>query len=799
MPHSQSPMLMLQNYLKIAFRVLWKHKLFSFINIVGLASGMTICLIAILQIKSAFDYDRFHPHSERTYRLITDVQPTLNHNEVMPLASAPLPVGDFLQRNYPFIERVAQVFYGIPGEATANERTLPITGAFVNPAFFGVFGFSLVYGQPAKLPRTVVLTATTAERFFGRRNPLGQSIQLKDMGFFTITGVLAPSEKSHLQFDMLVSMASVPLLEQSRQLKAQTTNWTNPWAAYTYIQLKPDVPQERLAAILPSLAVQGARLGGPAATYSFRLQPLTQISPGREPLYNLTHEPIARNLVSLAALGLAVLLLAGFNYVNLTLARSLSRSREVGVRKVIGAQRLQLIGQFIIESVVLVVFAAGLAVGLWQLISRLVVVQRLVGTVQWDTELVLWCLVFSLLTGLLAGGVPARLLSGLHPVQTLKNQSVKGIFKGMSWRKALTVMQFTVSLTAMIFMAVMYQQSRYMTTTEYGFNRANILNIPIVSRQYGPLSTELSHLAGVEQVAASSEALGNRAATIRLKRPQSVDSLQVATLSVDANFAPMMGLTFIAGRNLPVTSQDSASQYTLLNESTVQALRLGSPQQIIGQTLLLGDSTLVTVVGVVKDFHFMSLIYPIKPLVLRSDPRAFRVMQIKVAPIATESLIPAIAKAWARLNPYEPFQYVWFDKALHEQYANRDDQLFIGLLTGMALTIACLGMLGMVTYTTETRKKEVGIRKVMGSTVGQIVGLLSGSFIRLLLIAGLMALPAGYLLGTAFLQQYAYHIRIGTGTLVLCLLALLVIGGFTVGWQTYRAALMNPVKSLRSE
>lgn len=795
---------MLTNYLKIAWRNLWKHKLFSFINIFGLASGLTICLLALMQVKSAFDYDRFHPHADRTYRILTDAGISLARTgETMALASSPLPLGELIQRDYPFVERVARVYFGLKTRWTTKSGTLSANGAFVDPAFYEVFGFQLVAGQPATAPHTVVLTQATAERFFGRKNPVGKVVTSKNGDLFRVTGVLAPSEKSHLQFDLLASIASVPLLEQTHQLPADLTNWANAWTAYTYVLLKPGVSQATLDQALLAVARRASQLGGPKANYGFRTQPLTQISPGREPLINLTSEPVVPQLLAVGALALAVLLLAGFNYVNLTLARSLSRGREVGVRKVIGAQRWQLISQFITESVIVVFLAFGVAGAMWQLIKPMTLVQEIIRGAQWDAELVLWCVGFGLLVGVLAGGIPARVLSGFEPSQTLKNQIGQRLLKRITWRKALTVVQFSASLTAMIFMVVMYQQSRFMATTDYGFNRNHILNIPLGDRPQGPLIKELSLQAGVKRIAATSGIMGHYADQIWVRPQRRGDSLQVATFAVDTNFISLIGLTYLAGQNLRLSSADSAGaklgRFVVLNESAVRGLRMANPHQAIGQTIWLNDSTDVQVAGVVKDFHFQSFKFKLEPLVLRYAPDEFRVLQVDVADHAEATVIPALASVWKRFYPHEPFQPVWFDQALYDQHFHRDDQLFLGLLTAMALTIACLGLLGMVIYTTETRTKEVGIRKVMGATAGQIVGLLSWSFVKLLLLAGAIALPAGYLLSQSFLQQYAYHVGIGVGTLGLCLGALLAIGGLTIGSQTYRAAQTDPAKSLRTE
>ena len=798
---------MLTNYLKIAWRNLLKHKLFSFINIVGLATGLTVCLLAIMQVKNAFDYDRFHPHADRTYRIMTDAGLTLERSgETMALASSPLPLGELLQRDYSIIERVARVYFLPKTNWTLNNRTLTARGAFVNSAFYEVFGFRLAVGQPAVAPYTVVLTPTAAQRFFGQQNPLGKTITLERGSKFRVTGVLAPVQKSHLRFDLLASMNSVPQMERGRELSTNAANWTNAWAAYTYVLLKPGISQTTLNQTLLAVSKRVEQIGGSKAQFGFRTQPLTAISPGRERLANMTGEPVVPQLLAIGGLALAVLLLAGFNYVNLTLARSLSRGREVGVRKVVGAQRWQVGLQFITESVLLVLLALALAAGMWQFIKPLRIVREVSDQVSWDLELTLWCLGFSLLVGLLAGGVPARVLSGLAPAQTLKNQVSQRLLTGLTWRKALTIIQFSASLTAMIFMVVLFRQSRFMATTDFGFRRDHILNIPLSEQSYRPLANELARQVGVERVAATSSAMGHYADLRWIRHQRQGDSLQTATFAVDTNFIPTMGLTLVAGRNLPAPSVDSAGaikqtvgNFVVVNETAVRALGLSDPHQAVGQTVWLNDSTEVRVAGVVKDFHFMSFKFKLMPLLLQYTPDQFQLLQIQVSEGQQATVLPVLSTIWKRFHPHEPFQAVWFDQDLYDQHFHREDQLFLGLLTGMALTIACLGLLGIVTYTTETRTREIGIRKVMGATVGQVTWLLSWGFVKLLFIAAMLALPVGYWLGASFLRQYAYHIDIGFVTLGMCLGALLIIGGTTIGSQSVKAALMNPVKSLRSE
>lgn len=787
---------MLRNHFKIAWRNLWKHKLFSFINIVGLASGLTVCLLAIAHIKGAFDYDAFHPNRDRIYRVLTDV--VSRQNDLTALATSPMPLAGVLERDYAFVEASARVTRTY-GEITGNSRRLNLLAFAVDPHFFRVFGYPLAQGQPATEPGTAVVTRQTAEKFFGTENPVGKVLQQEGMLPATITGVLADApNKSHLKFDVLFSLAT----GRTGSLPGAFQDWRDYQTGYTYVLLKPGFGPDNLANVLPALAqrvTKGIRFRQDKG-YSFRLQALNRLSPGRETLRNATYEPDIAGLLVDMGVGLLTLLMAGFNYINLTLARSLSRAREVGIRKVAGAVRWQLVGQFMAESVVLSLLALVLAFGMLELVKPMAFVQQwLIGGVQWSASLWISFVVFSIVAGLLAGLVPARILSGFQPAQVLRSQTGLRVIKGISLRKSLIVIQFVVSLVAMIALVTMVRQMDYMATGDYGFRRERVLTIPLNDVPAARLSARISQLAGVERVAATSELFGSFGNSAKVKRSRyAPDSSHVFDWAVDEQFVPAMNLSLLAGRNLPPAASASG-RLVLINEELVRAFRLGSPQAAVGQSLWLNDSLEVTVVGVLKNFRFTTFYWAVKPLLLRNRPDQFHYLNVAVAKGTEETVLADTKAAWHELRPYTPFAGQWYDDFLRERHTHADDNNFMALLIALCFSIACLGLLGIVTYDTQTRTKEVGIRKVMGAEVGQVIWLLSRRFVRLLLLAGAIALPLGYLAGYVFLFNFAYHVSIGIETLGLCFGVLLLLGGLTIVIQTYRAAIANPVNSIRTE
>jgi len=798
---------MLQNYLKIALRQLWKHKLFSAINLFGFASGLMVCFLTIAHIRVVFAYDDFHPKRGRIYRIITDVSNA--STGLTTYATTPLALAPALKQDYPFLEeavRYMPLSRLIPGSSfQSNDKQLDIEAAAVDPGFFTLFGFRLQRGRPAMEPLTAVITPKTADRFFGTADPIGKVLQHKTLGLVTITGVLTePPLNSHFKFDALFSLASFPQAFQP----SDRQQWHYYRQAYTYVLLKPATSVDPLQQALPALL---KRAWGNLPTrqktdYHFQVQALSQLSPATQKLSErMLNEKSYTELVVEFLIGLVTLLLAGFNYVNLTLARAISRAREVGLRKVVGALRGQLMSQFIAESVVVALLAVGLAYGMAALIRPLPAVQLwLISGQRWDAQVWLFLIGFAWLAGVLAGWAPARILSGFGPVQVMRSSSGLGMMRGLSFRKALIVVQFIVSLVAMILLVTLYRQFQYVTTADYGFRREQLLTLSLRAQPRPGLLQALGQLAGVEQLSASSALLNelNQTRQVRTHRA-SRDASRVMVLDADSGFVPTMGLSLLAGRNFSAQPNGRGprlgSSFVLINEEAVRALRLGNPAEAIGHRLWLTDSLEVQVAGVLKNFRYSFLAQPIQPLLMQDQPDRFRYLSLAVTKGSEAAVLAQTKRIWQRQLPDEPFLGEWYDAYLSRKYDKSQYTDFLAILISLSFSIASLGLLGMVTYNLQLRTKEVGIRKVMGATAGQLVISLSWEFSKLLIIALLLAYPLGYLAGTALLQNFAYRVSVGLETLVFCMGVLFVLGGLTIGLRTYRAAQANPTDSLRTE
>ncbi|MCF0055237.1 ABC transporter permease [Dyadobacter sp. CY356] len=790
---------MFKNYVKIAFRNLWKHKLFSLINILGLGLAMAFCFLQLMQVQSSFEKDSFHPFADRTYRIITEA--TGKDGKLYSMASSPMPLGEKLADNQSVIEKSARVVRNFESKLNNGVKTLDVSGMYVDPAYFDIFGFKLESGKPCIEPGTIVLTKETAERFFGNASPIGKVLTNQELGNFRITGVFSSLKPytTHLKSDMVISMASFAQLNKS----VKTDNWLD-YNTYTFVLLTKGSKPEALDRALAEIARDNNKNVNfkDLKSHAYKSQLLSEISPDWNNLINNPYvEPIWKIGVSLL-IPLIIILLAGFNYVNLTLTRSLSRGREVGVRKVAGAKRWQLILQFLIETTLIAFFA--LFVGYLGLLFMKSYVN--VRWLNWEVQHngLLWAafLVFTLFTGIIAGILPARILSAYKPAQILKGDlGPSGIGK-VSFRKSLVVIQFVVALVFMTFTGISNSQFEYMATDNENFNRKNILNIPLSSKDYQLLVNEMTKQAEVERVGVTSATLNESSGKAKISRIGSKDLQDAAQdtyiYAVDANFIENMKLKFIAGYNLPAVSADSTVHFAVINERAVKILGFKNSADAIGQLIRLNETD-VQVSGVIKDFCFMRYELPVAPLVLAFDPREIKVLSLKITEGASkDKIVASLSAIWKRFHPHESFVYSWYEQQLYEDYAEGGDQRFTGVIVIIVFVIAAMGLLGMVTYTTEKRTKEVGVRKVMGASVVQIMALLSTGFVKLILIASVIAVPIGYGLGLLFLKIFTYHTAIGPNVFLACIGSLSLIGIFTIGVQAYRTALTNPAETLRA-
>lgn len=796
---------MFKNYLKVAFRNLARHKLFSFINVFGLALSMSVCLLVLMRLKDQLGYDKFHPFPERTYRIITQV--ANKHGNEFRLATTPLPLSSTLTRDYTFIDKAVRIYPFQRRKATGGTKELTIHAAFTDAAFFDVFGFTLQSGDKRTAlsePNSIVLSHETARRYFANENAIGKSLLFDGLGSFLVTGVLAKKAgKSHIDFEAFISFKSVPALEKSGKLTPISETWNNGTSAYTYILLKKGAAESQLSnAVLQvsSMLMKSTKVEG-KERFDFKVQPFEDIVLGEDLAYGLGNSGSRGKYLAEIGISFILLLSACFNYTNLSLARSLKRGKEVGVRKVAGAYRFQIFYQFIIESVFIAIISLGFAYVLLKLIIDYAPfrVDMVPAGAAIDLSLLSWFFAFSIFTGVLAGALPAWALSSFKPVEVLKNLANIKLFGSNGLRKVLIVVQFALSLIIIIFTVTFFKQFDYMATGDPGFNVKNIINIPLQGSDHQLLRQKIAQLKGVENISATSSNFGGSASgSVMVSQSPEAEPITMEYYDVDHNFINNMRLQLLAGSSFVENSTGTETQ-VIISESARKILKFNSPGEAIGQAIEIEDSIRVQVAGVIKDFYYRGLETPYAPLVLRNRRGEFKHLHVKSTIQGDKNLLASIETLWKSTNPNKPFDGTWLYDDFHERKGAWSTTSMLGFLAIITITLACLGLLGMVVYNTETRKKEIGIRKVMGASVPAIMSLLSRSFIKLVMLAGVIALPVSYALSYFFLLMFANRISIGFGTLALCFSGMLLISLLTIGSQIYKVAISNPVNALKVE
>jgi putative ABC transport system permease protein len=797
---------MFKSYLKIAFRSLQKNKLTTFINIFGLGLSMSVGLMILIRTQDALSYDKFHPSPARTYRVTSEYNK--KSGERWQMASTPLPLNNFLLREKNVVEDAVNIYPALNGKATANNKELNINGAFTEPSFFKIFGFTLASGNTAtalKQPNSIIISKLTAEKFFGDDNAMGKVIKMDNGVSFIITGVMnIPPGKSHLASDAFASYSTVAQMESGKLLSQKSEDWFAFNTAYTYVLLKKNARRTAIQSQLNLIANSLNKENKDGLT-SFHLQPLNKISPGSDNLSNDNAGGTSwAKIYFEAGLALLILLAACFNYTNLTIARALTRAKEVGIRKIVGAKRSQVFLQYVFESILLSLLALAFA---WIILSFIVQYapfnddyEFIPSSFHYNTTFIVWSVVYALFTGLIAGTSPAWILSAFTPLRVLKNLSTAKILGKVSLQKALIVFQYSLSLVVIIFLFAFSRQFSFMANADPGFTKNNIMVIPLNGADEQIAAQNINNVSGVKSVAAASANFTKRFngmnAPIWVSNKK--DAIGLNYYYADADFISSMRFSFVAGRNFPVETQDNKEQYILLNEKAAHALGFTNAAKAMGQKLWLNDSTRLEVTGVLKDFHYENAGKSIMPLAFRTRKHAYTYLYVE-AKGDKGVLESRVVSALNSLHATQPFTVSWLDDDLNKANSQTATISLLGFLGFIALAIATLGLLGLVVYTVEVKSKEISIRKIIGADEMQLVTILSKSFIKLLFIAGFIAMPIGWLLSVMFLQNFSERTHFGFINVVMCFFFLLAVGLFTIISQTYKAALTNPAESLRME
>jgi len=794
---------MIKNYLKIAFRNLWRHRVFSFINILGLTVGMTAFFLIFLYVQFELNYDAIHSKADRIYRVVADIKtPTETINANTPAWA----VGAHIKNEFPGeIEAAVRLGFNSMLVRRGDVKFEEANTLYADSAFFRMFDFPLLKGNPMTALRdqfSVVLTETAAKKYFGKEDPLGKTVLLTADGYnATVTGIMKDiPENSMIKADMLVSMTT-----RTQKLNPHLDDQWGNYGNRTYVLLKPGVNYKNLEGRLPQFLekMNGREMKESKMYPTLFLEPLRSVY-----LYSTRENKTGniKNVYIFTIIGVFILLIACFNFVNLTTARSAERAKEVGVRKVVGAARSQLARQFIGESVILCLIAFILSVGLSALLFNLFnqLSGKIIGHHIFEHPSYLLMLFgIAIVIGILAGTYPALVLSSFQPITVLKGRFVSGA-KGSLLRKGLVVAQFTISIALIIGTIIVYSQMKYMREEDLGFAKDQklILNTH-GDKGKDAFKQAITGLPGVVSVsmAGSVPGGGNPGAYSQIENVKG--DMQIANLDlyfVDFEYIPQFKMKVLAGRAFSRSFMTDTTQSMMVNEAAMKMFGYNKPEQIIGKKFDQWGRR-GTIIGVLKDFHFRGLQDVIKPLSIRIEPDGCDLISAQMTGGRDlPRTIAAIESQWKRIIPNRPFSYYFLDESFDKQYRSEDrfGRLFLNFAI-LAIFISCLGLLGLASYSTMQRTKEIGIRKVLGASVGTIVNLLSKEFLVLVAISFLVAAPVAWYFMDKWLKGFAYQISISWWVFAMAGILALFIALFTVSFQAIKAAIANPVKSLRTE
>jgi len=802
---------MIKNYFKIAWRSLLKYKGFSFINIFGLATGMACSLLIFLFVKDETSYDRFHHDASQIYRVVKDF--VNDDGSRLPDATTPPALAPAMQKDIPEVAITTRVFPGWGanflikyGDKKINEDKL----FRVDSSFFDVFTFPFVHGNAKdafKEVQSIVLTESSAKRYFGNDNPVGETLQIDRLGNLMVTGVIKDvPNASHFHFDFLIS---------TRKFGGNIdANWGF-YNFYTYAKLKPNSDITAFTKKVQDVYKRNTT----DATNIFYVQPLTDIHLTSNLKWELEPNSDKLYVYVFTIIGIFILLIAGINYVNLTTAKASVRAKEIGVRKVTGALRSSLIAQFLVESVITCLLAAVLAVIFAQLllpVANALTLKQL--TVIGNPSVLGYMLVGVLLLGMIAGFFPAIYLSSFKPIAVLKGLKV-GEKGTLNLRKTLVVVQFTISIVLIIGVLIISQQMRYLQSAKLGLNKEQVIVVnnadAMTAAERNVFQNTVLQAQEVKKVATSDGVVGGQNWTNSMSVKGSQNSQLVNFLNVSYDFLDVLGIEMKEGRSfsshfpadtlnngIPGGPSEQTIGSIILNETAVKDLGVTAPA--VGKQILWDNDAdtmyYVTIVGVAKDFHFTSLRNEIKPFAFVNNSKRAANFTIKLSTDNVQSSLAQIENTWKKFLAERDFEYYFLDETYAKLYQSEErfQKVFINLVI-LGIIIACLGLLGLTTFSAQQRVKEIGVRKVLGASVPHVVALLSKDFLKLVLIALVLAVPVAWWLMNEWLKDFAYRINIEWWIFLVAAVIAIIIAFVTISTQAIRAAISNPVKSLRTE
>jgi putative ABC transport system permease protein len=799
--------IMLISYVKTSSRNIYRNKFFSAINIVGLAISMSVGLLMISMLNDVKSYDQFHNKHDRIYRVISKYEYN-NRQDKEYHATTSMRAAKLIKETITIPEDVAILHNNFSGDITVNEKTLPLRGLLANESFFNVFSFDVVQGNPQtalKAPFSVVLTESSALKLFNTTNVLGKTVLYRDDKEYTVTGVMKDVPKfSHIDFEILGSLSTREVTEKNNDREMQ---WDNMWNTYTYVLL-PKNPD--LAGLRKNLDRLSAREDKTVKLTHIKLdvEPMDGIIEGENRSNQLGPTIGSTVIYIFGVLTFIVILSACFNYTNLSVARSFKRSKEVGIRKTIGALRSHVATQFIVESIMISLMALTLAFLIYLVIKpHFIAMEYSLQTLlslDLTPRLIIMFILFAIVVGFFAGLIPALFFSKMNAIQVLKNMSSKNIIKGVTVRKALIVFQYTISIILITGTSIMYRQYKHFLAYDLGFTTANIINIGLQGAKGELIQKELEELPEVQAISKSGIIMSvGTSYGVNMRYPKSPDdSAFVYFNEIDQNFIPLHEIKLVAGRNFQSKTDSTAESEVIVNKRVLKRFSISpdEPEKALGEIVQLNRKD-VQIIGVVDDFEYgRANSRNNKEVVLRytKNPGYLNVKILSNDLIATKAKIESICK---RIDAVHTPDVRFYTDQIEESFQGLQAAVKLGgFIAFLIIVISSVGLLGMVVYTTETRMKEVSIRKVLGATETGILFLLGKGFFILLVIATMIALPITFLFFDNFmLPNLANHAPLGFWEFAIGVLSILVIAFLMISSQTFKVAKANPAEVLKTE
>lgn len=789
---------MIKNYLLVAFRSLSRNRFFSVINIFGLAMSMAVALITIAFVTEINSYDQFHADKDRIYRINNLMVDSSGNTE--PYASTSVKTGNLIREQVPGLESVATVFKGFNGEFKTDEANYSYQGYYVSPEFLEIFSFPAIQGNLSNAltePNSVVITENLAQRIFNTNDVVGEVLKRGDSQF-KITAVLADIPKnSHLQFEALGSMSTVENAERYSYI----FNWNTMWSSYAYFKVQENFDFEAFDQVLNDIAKKENEAIS-RFEILLRYEGLTEIFPG-DGKYNQVGTVVPKeNIDAMVILTIIVIFSACFNYANLSIARSLKRAKEIGVRKVVGAKRSQVFTQFITEAVLVSLLSLVFAYFLFRLIKPefLSLNYYISRTTTLDLTLnsYLYFFVFAVLIGLLAGCIPSLIMTRFKPVQIIKGITSMKVTGSVNIRKFLVGVQFVLSIGFAVLVTLSYKQYQYALNFNLGYQTESIFNVELHRNDFKLVEAAFSQVPEVEEISGS----GFMPSTGSLNSDQAKvigqqDSMSVYSIRVNENYIANLGHQLIAGENL---DDEIQKKQMVVNEEFIKKFNLGRPEEAIGTRVKYYDEER-EIVGVVKNFHYGTIYNDVQPFSFIQGEGQLYYINLK---LNTDNLANTMAKldeAWKTVETDHDLKGTFFSEDIERTYQTLSSSMkTYGLLAIVAIGISILGLLGMAVYTAESKVKELTIRKVLGATYYNLLSLLSRNFLIILVIATAIAIPTAlYIFRSTLQNNMEYVMTVGFWELASGALLVIIVAIITIGSQATKAARMNPASNLRNE